>query len=120
MTAIVVPIAFFLSLVILVIGVAQIVSDGRTRRRLIESNASPEMVQAILLAPGDFGLHMALQWGLVAIGVGLALIVVQFLPFPADGPIAFGIVVLGAGAGLLGYYAVGRRMAARTARPAGA
>lgn len=107
-----VPIALFLSLTFAIVGVARVISDGRTRRRLIESGASPELARAIMATPPkDVGLHGALKWGLVLGALGVALIVVQFMPYGEDDPITIGVVLLGAAAGLLGYYALGRRSA---------
>jgi hypothetical protein len=42
--------------------------------------------------------------------IGLALIVVQFLPYQPDDPIALGVVLVFGAAGLLGYYVASRRL----------
>jgi len=111
MTETLVPIALFVALTIAIIGVAKIISDGRTRRQLIAAGVTAEVARAITAPPHpDAGLHAALKWGLVVGAVGLALIVVQFIPYRPDEPIAFGIVLLFGALGLLAYYAVGRRM----------
>jgi hypothetical protein len=112
MVATVVPIALFVALGFIIIGVTRIVSEGRTRRRLIEAGATPELASAITAAPqGDAGLRAALQWGLVIGAVGIALIIIQFLPYGPDEPISLGIVLVFAAAGLLAYYVAGRRLA---------
>lgn len=111
MNGLLVPIALFLALAFTVVSVTRIVSEGRTRRRLIESGVTPEVVRALTAAQGDdVGLHNALKWGLVMGALGVALIVVQFIPFRADEPIAFGIVLVFVAVGLLTYYAAGKRM----------
>ncbi len=43
------------------------------------------------------------------LGVGLALVVVQFLPYDFEEPIAYGLMFLFAGTGLLIYYTITRR-----------
>ena len=48
--------------------------------------------------------------------VGLGLIVIQFLPFRSDEPIALGVILVFAAAGLLTYYARARRPAPPTER----
>ena len=106
-----VPIALFIAFTFTVVSVTRIVSEGRTRRRLIEGGNSPEVLRALTAAgQQDAGLHNALKWGLVMLALGVALIVVQFIPYGPDEPIAFGIVLVFVALGLLAYYAVGRRM----------
>ena len=114
LVAIVVPVALFLSLAFTVAGVTKVVTDSRVRRKLVEAGASPELTAAVL-APlkADPELYSSLKGGLVIAAVGLALIVVQFLPFRLDEPIVLGLVLLFGGGGLLAYYASARRLASR-------
>ena len=105
---IVVPIAFFWAIATM----ARIIAEARTRRRLIETNASPEVAAAVMTATrGDMALHDSLKWGLVVGAIGVALVIVQFLPYQSDEPIALGVVLVFGAAGLLGYYAAARRLA---------
>lgn len=111
-----VPLALFASLAFTVVGVTKLVTDSRVRRRLIEANASPDTAAAVLAPlPADPGLLGALKWGLVTLAVGVALIVVQFLPYRPDEPIALGVVLVFAAAGLLAYYARAKRAGAGAA-----
>lgn len=104
----VVPLGFFWALTAL----ARTIADTRTRRRLIETKATAEQAAAVMAAAqGDTALHDSLKWGLIVGAIGLALIVVQFLPFRSDEPISLGVVLVFAAAGLLGYYAAARRLA---------
>ena len=112
-----VPIAFILGLAFVLVGVTKVISDGRTRRRLIEAGATPELARAVTAVPNDdLGLSGTLRWGLVTGAVGLGLIVIQFLPFRSDEPIALGVILVFAAAGLLTYYARARRLAPPTER----
>lgn len=107
-----VPIALFVALAFVVVAVTKIVSEGHTRRQLIQSGATAEIARAITAAPeGDAGLRTALQFGLVIGAIGIALIVVQFLPYRPDEPISIGVVLVFAALGFLAYYGAGRRMA---------
>jgi hypothetical protein len=102
----VVPLAFFWA----VTALARTISDTRTRRRLIDTKATPDVAAAVMSGGhGDVALHDSLKWGLVVGAIGLALIVVQFLPYRPDEPIALGVVLVFGAAGLLGYYAAARR-----------
>ena len=107
-----VPLVVPLGLFWAVTALARIISETRTRRRLIETKASPEMASAVMSAgEGDFALHDSLKWGLVVGAIGLALIIVHFLPYRSDEPIALGVILVFGAVGLLGYYAVARRLA---------
>lgn len=86
-TGTIVPIAFLVTVAFMLVSVTTIISDGRTRRRLIEAGAA---------------------------SVGLALILIQFLPYRSDQPIVLGVIFVFAGAGLLAYYASARRLARPT------
>jgi hypothetical protein len=115
MVEIVVPVALFLSLAFAMIGVTKAISDGRTRRRLLETNAPAELAAALVSRPqGDIAFGDALKWGLVTGAVGLGLIIVQFLPYDADDPIVSGLVLVFGAIGLLGYYATARRLSQGT------
>ena len=106
-----VPLVVPLGLFWAVTALARVISETRTRRRLIDTKASPEMAAAVMSASeGDPALHDSLKWGLVVGAIGLALIVVQFLPYRSDEPIALGVVLVFGAAGLLGYYATARRL----------
>ena len=118
MVALLVPIALFLSFAFAAVGVTQIISDGRTRRRLLESNATPEMAAALVSRPPAGATAATLKWGLVLATTGVALIILQFLPYDEDDPIAAGIVLLAAALGMLAGYAVDQGKAARDARSA--
>ncbi len=108
-----VPIAFFVFLAVTIIGLARIISEGRTRRRLIDAGGSAEVARALAANQDEHGLYSALKWGIVTVGVGLAFVIVQFLPYGAQDPIMFGVVLLFLGGGLLTYYATARRLASR-------
>src|SRR6266571_3965496 len=112
---VVVPVVALLSLTFVAIGMTKIISDGRTRRKLLDAGATPELARAVMASPqGDPSLYASLKWGLVMGSVGLALTVLQFLPYRSDEPIVYGLVLVFAAAGLLLYYVVGRKMSAKT------
>jgi hypothetical protein len=104
---IIVPLAFFWAIAF----IAKTIGETRTRRRLIENKASPEFAAAVMReAPRDIAAHDSLKWGLLIGAVGLALVVVQFLPYRSDEPIAIGVVLVFGAAGLLAHYAATRRL----------
>jgi len=116
-TSTLVPIAFLLSVAFTLVAMTKIISDGRTRRRLIESRAAPDLVRAVVTpATEDLGLYSALKWGILTGAVGVALIVVQFLPYRPNQPIVLGVILVFAAAGLIAYYLSARRLAGPTQR----
>ena len=113
-----VPLGLFAMIAFIIVGLTKVIFDGRIRRRLIETGATPELAKAIAGTPEDDpGLYGALKWGLLTGAIGLALIVIQFLPYRPDDPIMLGVVLLFAAGGLLGYYVVARRLASRPEAP---
>lgn len=109
-----VPLGFFLSTVVMVVGVAQIVATSRVRRQLIEARVSPEEAAALVRATrGSPDARGALMWALVIGCVGAAMILIDLLPVAPDEPTAAGVILVAAAAGLLAYFATARRLAAR-------
>lgn len=104
-----VPIALFAMIAVIMVGMTRIISEARTRRRLIDSGASAELIQAMNFRQ-DSGQHSALQWGLVLAALGAALVVVDQIDYQAHVPLAIGIVLLFSAGGLLSYFAIARRM----------
>ena len=106
------PIVIVATMAFAVVAIVKILSDGRTRRRLIDTGASADVVAAITAAPlRDPALYESLRWALVIGAIGLALVLIEFLPYRADEPIVYGLVLLFAAAGLFVYYATARRLA---------
>jgi hypothetical protein len=113
-----VPLGLFAMVAFIIVGLTKVIFDGRIRRRLIETGATPELARAIVGTPqNDPELYGALKWGLVTGAIGLALIVIQFLPYRPEDPIMLGVILVFAAAGLLGYYVVARRLASRADAP---
>jgi hypothetical protein len=110
-----VPLGFFAMISFIAVGLTKVIFDGRVRRRLIETNATPELARAIMgTAQNDPELYGALKWGILTGAIGLALIVIQFLPYRPDDPIMLGVILVFAAGGLLGYYVIARRMASHS------
>ena len=106
---ILVPASIFL--ILAVVAITKIISDGRTRRRLIDAGASPELAAAVLHPPHGLPAYGSLRWGLLIGAVGLGLVVVHFLPYDGDDPLVVGVILVFAALGLVAHYAVGRRLA---------
>ena len=113
-----VPLGLFAMIAFIIVGLTKVISDGRIRRRLIETGATSELAKAIAgTAQSDPDLYSALKWGLLTGAIGLSLIVIQFLPYRPEDPIMLGVILLFAAGGLLGYYVIARRLASRAGTP---
>lgn len=107
-----VPISMFVSAAFIIVALAKIIADARSRRHLIQSGLTPDQVQAIFAGPDRKAEAAAvLKWALVTGSVGIALILLQFLPYGAEEPIGYGVVLVFAAGGLLAYLAAARRLA---------
>lgn len=107
-----VPIVFLISTAFIIVALTRIITDSRTRRHLIQTGLAPDQVQAILSGPGRAGERASvLKWALVTGSIGLALVVLQFLPYDAYQPITYGVVLIFAAAGLLAYLLADRHLA---------
>jgi hypothetical protein len=119
MVAIIVPLALFISIAYAIVGVTRSVVDGRTRRRLLESNVTPDLAARIVAAPRA-ERSSSLEWGLVLGAVGLALIIIQYLPYDEDDPMVMGLLLVAAALGLLANHVISRRTSSADVTSTGA
>ena len=101
-----------------VLGVTKVLSDNWTKRTLIGSRVSDDVIRTLFRKESDPEVFAALKWGIVLVSLGLGLIVSQYLPSGFDEPLAWGVVLVSGGMGLLAYYAVARALVRRGAREA--
>ena len=99
--AIFIPIIF----IIMVGLVTKWLSDNRLKRELV--HASPELAETLLTASVP-NLDNSLKWGIVAIGIGLAFVIIQVMRLDENDPLSFGLVFIFGGAGLLLHYLIAR------------
>ena len=110
-------VAFFYTLLALV----KTFSDHRIKTKLIQHNASPETARIIVTPSSRRDLFFELKWGIVTIFIGAGVMagaaVAAAEPLDADlsERLAFGLVMVSAGVGLLVYYAIAARMVKRGA-----
>ena len=93
--------------------ITKVISDNWTRRKLIEARGSEDVIRALFRKESDPEMFAALKWGIVLASLGLGLIVTQYLPAGFEEPLAWGVVMVFGGAGLLLYYAAARALIRR-------
>lgn len=102
--AILIPIV----LAVCIVLVVKIIEDGRVRRRCIEADADPELVRTLLVGESASRRGGSLKWGVVTLVIGLAFAAIWALGLPADSPLSYALVFVGAGAGMLLHRALER------------
>lgn len=119
MEDILVPFALFATIAYAIVGTTRAIADSRTRRRLIEAKATPEVVRAMVTPlAGDRERYPSLRSGLVLGLVGLALLLVRLLPRPVDDTVSSAVVLLAGGVALLAHHVLARRLARGATPPA--
>lgn len=100
--AIFVPITFIVTVGL----ITKWISDNRLKRDL--ASVSPELAET-LLTSSVRNLDASLKWGIVALGVGVSLVLVQLMHLDARDPLTFGLVFMFGGIGLLFHYFMASR-----------
>lgn len=112
------PAVVFVSFFAFVLGVTKVLSDNWTKRTLIGSRVSDDVVRTLFRKESDPEMFAALKWGIVLVALGLGLIVSQQLHASFQEPLAWGVVLVFGGVGLLAYYAIARALLRRDAAAA--
>lgn len=103
---IIVPIGIFMVFAYVV----KVLSDNRLRRMLIEKGQVNESVKYLFLGQVDKNVPNALKWGMVLIGIGVAILVGQLVPHYMMEEVTFGGMFLLAGLGLVLYYFIANKL----------
>jgi hypothetical protein len=93
-----IPIAFF----IMVAMIVKYIIDNKTRRMLIEKGMVDEKVK-YLFRNGNQPFS-SMKWGMVLVGIGLALLIGQIFRYDISEQATMGMMFLFAGIGFIIYY----------------
>ena len=100
-----------------VVAVIKIIADARTRSQLISKGEVNENLATLFRSYGTYGrLGSNLKWGMVLIGIGLALLIKQLAPVYLDDETILGLIFVFAGLSFFIYYFIAK---ARTDQSAG-
>lgn len=91
--------------------VVKVISDNRIRRRLIESGKLDEQAKYLYMRHERrvFDPLSSVKWGMVLIGIGIALTIGQLFPYDVTEGMVFGLMFLFAGLAFLIYYFIQKR-----------
>ena len=105
MESVLIPAVVFFSIV----AIVKIVSDAKTRNRLIEKGTVDEETRNMLGATTELAALSSLKWGMILVGIGLAALISQLFPYYISDEIAFGLIFIFAGLAFLIYYPLAER-----------
>ncbi len=106
MEDIIVPIGIFMVLAYSV----KILSDNRLRRLLIEKGQVNESVKYLFMDREYKNVPSSLKWGMVLIGIGVAILVGQLVPHSLMEEVTVGGMFFLAGLGLVLFYFIASRL----------
>ena len=95
--AILIPIVLAACIVLAI----RIVSDAGTRRRIAETQTEPEAIRALIEAGDDLRRRSSRTWAIQLLVVGGTMVAIHYLQLDADDPMAYGLLFMAAGVGLL-------------------
>ena len=97
-----------------IVAAIKIILDYRTRRIIIERGQVDEGARDFFRRDAELARLSSLKWGMVLVGLGLALLISYLNPRLFDDGGTFGLMLLFAGIGFLIYYAVAQRILRNT------
>lgn len=102
----VIPIALFM----IVAYVIKIIVENSTRRKLIDKGMVDENVKYLYLDKQKSPILSALKWGMVAIGIGIAIFIGQMVQYDMREEVTIGCMFIFGGLALVVYYPIANRM----------
>jgi uncharacterized membrane protein YgdD (TMEM256/DUF423 family) len=90
--------------------VVKIILDNATRRKLIDKGMVDENVKYLYLDKPTSQTLSALKWGMVAIGIGLAIFIGQMVQYDLREEVTIGCMFIFGGLALVIYYPIANRM----------
>ncbi|MDZ4723058.1 MAG: DUF6249 domain-containing protein [candidate division Zixibacteria bacterium] len=92
-----------------IVAIVKIISDGRTRKQLIEKGLVDDKAKLFLRGQSEMNALASLKWGMVLVAVGLAAILSQMLDYWWAEEGMFGLMFLFAGVAFLIYYPIAQK-----------
>jgi uncharacterized membrane protein len=100
-----------------IVAIVKIISDTMTRHRLIAKGMVDEKVKHLFIKDAQLQRLSSLKWGMVLIGIGVALVISQFAEDYITDESVFGLMFIFAGVAFLIYYGIARKLLNRTNEP---
>ncbi len=91
------------------VSIIKILSENRTRRMLINKGELNKELLPLLTSGMVSNPMQSMMWGLVLVGIGLALLLGRLLPEDISSEITLALMFLFAGVGFLIYYHLSKK-----------
>ncbi len=92
-----------------IVAIVKIISDTMTRHRLIAKGMVDEKVKHLFIKSAQLQRLSSLKWGMVLVGIGVALVIGQLAEDYITGESVFGLMFIFAGVAFLIYYGIARK-----------
>lgn len=86
------------------VAIIKVVTDNRVRRRMAETHATEDLVRSMMEADERSRHESSLKWGLVALLIGAAFVLVDLFGLSPEQPSTYGMIIIAGGIGLLAYH----------------
>jgi hypothetical protein len=90
--------------------VVKIILDNSTKKKLIDKGMVDENVKYLYLDKPKSQTLSALKWGMVAIGIGIAIFIGQMVKYDLREEVTIGCMFVFGGLALVIYYPIANRM----------
>lgn len=80
------------------------ITDYGLKKKMIDKGFVNEETQAIFKNPSADGKFSSLKWGLILLGAGASLVMMEYIDTRPDSPLPYGLFTLCVSAGFLFYY----------------
>lgn len=95
-----------ISLFVIIAAIFKMILDHKIRRQLIERGMVDENIKHLYPGQWDSNRLSSLKWGMVCIGIGIALLLGQLFPYNISDAMTVSFMFIFAGLGLLVFYGV--------------
>lgn len=85
------------------------ITDYILKKKMIEKGFVNEDTQAIFKRHTEENKFSSLKWGLIILTAGIALIIMEYVPYERESPLPYGIFAVAVSIGFLAYYFLVRK-----------
>ena len=100
-----IPIVLFICILLAIRSVV----EARTRRQMVQSHGSEEMLRALIEGEEARRREASLRWGVILLALAIGFGLIEALPWQEPSPGLFAILLAAAGLGNLAAYYLSRR-----------
>ncbi|MFZ5979622.1 MAG: DUF6249 domain-containing protein [Candidatus Zixiibacteriota bacterium] len=92
-----------------IVAIVKIISDSRTKNRMLEKGLDDTNLRNFFSAQAELHSLSSIKWGMVLVGIGIAIMASQLFPRDFTDEAALGLILIFAGLGFLIYYPIAEK-----------